>query len=185
MSARSPSPSLNNASSSVRGDVAASFISGRGSAGGVSGGIGVVGAGFGSLPERVTTEITVNTTPAMMATRTDQYVLRITCGTLDSLMARRVASHLACSISVFRSPSEIVNLLLISYASRVSQTTRNCCVQTHLDGNIISLLIRPILCFAIIHIHLDATPTASVCLARSYEPRTYSCFNVPISSFNF
>ena len=30
-------------------------------------------------------------------------------------MARLVASHLACSISVFKSPSEMVNLLLISY----------------------------------------------------------------------
>lgn len=55
---------INASSSAVRGDVDASFIAGFTSGGGV---VDAGVAAFGSLPERVTTEMTVNTTPAMMA----------------------------------------------------------------------------------------------------------------------
>ena len=49
----------------MRGGVDASFIAGFTSDG--SGVVGAVVAGLGSLPERVTTEMMVKTTPAIMA----------------------------------------------------------------------------------------------------------------------
>lgn len=48
----------------------------------------------------------------------------------------------------------MVNLLLIS-CNRELAYARNPLSQTHLDGNIVTLLIRPVLRLAVIHVHLD------------------------------
>lgn len=86
----------------------------------VRGGRAAGGGGGGLAPSEVnvTTLITVNTMAARIA-ECGNGVGELGCLNAwppadDLLIALLVASHLACSISVFRSPSEMVNLLLIS-----------------------------------------------------------------------
>jgi hypothetical protein len=108
----------------------------------------------------------------------------------DVQIARRVASHLADSISVRRSPREMVNLLLISCggSDREASYRIQTNAPTHFNGNVETLHLRPGLRLAVAHVHFDAGALSALRSNANQIPlvaSAHSCLSVWTSSFNF
>lgn len=97
-------------------------------------------------------------------------------------MARRVASHLALSISVLKSPREMVNLLLISSIERSNTFNSDRFSALRL---LRSISILQAMASALIQIQVLLVRRCSYFVIKILWGTTYSCFSVCISSLIF
>lgn len=149
----------------------------------------VPGADLFSLVS-VTTEITVKTRTAMMADEERRGDVNEAKALWHdhSLIALRVASHLACSISVLRSPIEMVNLLFNSCVSLMCQPER----ASNADRTPTSIAISYPFCsdrVSLFRLFMSISMLRSS-LSISGSPMraaegAHSCFSVPTSSLSF